>query len=260
MRRMRLPSSSRMFVFTLLAMKRATFSGSSTRSASAFFRRMATLVSMSGAWMSAIRPHSKRLCRRSSMVGIWRGGQSELITICFCASCSALKMWKNSSWVRSLPAMNWMSSTSRTSIERYFWRKDGKPVEPDRVDHLVDEAVGRDVEDVELLLPGEDVVPDRVHEVGLPQAHPAVDEEGVVRLRGDLRHRPGRGVGELVGGADHEALERVLRVERRGVPLHGRHGRRRRRPRPRRSPRRRPAARAGPPRRGLLEGRRGSSW
>ena len=25
-------------------------------------------------------------------------------------------MWKNSSWVRSLPAMNWMSSISSTSI------------------------------------------------------------------------------------------------------------------------------------------------
>jgi len=54
-----------------------------------------------------------------------RGGQSELTTICFWASWSALKMWKNSSCVRSFPAMNWMSSISSTSIERYFWRKDG---------------------------------------------------------------------------------------------------------------------------------------
>ncbi len=35
-------------------------------------------------------------------------------------------MWKNSSWVRSLPAMNWMSSTRSTSIARYFWRKAGR--------------------------------------------------------------------------------------------------------------------------------------
>ena len=35
-------------------------------------------------------------------------------------------MWKNSSCVRSFPAMNWMSSTRRTSIERYFWRNDGR--------------------------------------------------------------------------------------------------------------------------------------
>ena len=73
-----------------------------------------------------MRPHSKRLCRRSSRVGIWRGGQSLEITICFWASWSALKMWKNSSWVRSLPAMNWMSSTSSTSMARYFWRKAGR--------------------------------------------------------------------------------------------------------------------------------------
>ncbi len=114
-----------MFVRTLLAMKRATFSGTSTRSASAFLRRIATFVSMSGGWMSAMRPHSKRLWSRSSMVGIWRGGQSELTTICFWLSCRALKMWKNSSWVRSLPAMNWMSSTRRTSTARYFARNAG---------------------------------------------------------------------------------------------------------------------------------------
>ena len=35
-------------------------------------------------------------------------------------------MWKNSSWVRSLPAMNWMSSISSTSIARYFERNAGR--------------------------------------------------------------------------------------------------------------------------------------
>ncbi len=116
-----------MLVFTLLAMKRATFSGSSTRSASAFLRRMATFVSMSGDWMSAIRPHSKRLWRRSSMVGICRGGQSELTTICFCESCSALKMWKNSSCVRSFPGdeLDVVDAAARRS-QRYFWRNDGR--------------------------------------------------------------------------------------------------------------------------------------
>ena len=36
------------------------------------------MVSMSGGWMSAIRPHSKRLWSRSSIVGIWRGGHDLL--------------------------------------------------------------------------------------------------------------------------------------------------------------------------------------
>ena len=49
---------------------------------------------------------------------IWCGGQSLLSTICFCASCSALNVWKNSVCVRSLPTMNWMSSTSSTSTPR----------------------------------------------------------------------------------------------------------------------------------------------
>jgi len=37
-------------------------------------------------------------------------------------SWSALKVWKNSSWERSLPAKNWMSSMRSTSAWRYFLR------------------------------------------------------------------------------------------------------------------------------------------
>ena len=33
-------------------------------------------------------------------------------------STRALKVWKNSPWVESLPAMNWTSSISMTSTER----------------------------------------------------------------------------------------------------------------------------------------------
>jgi len=43
-------------------------------------------------------------------------------TICFCDSYRALKVWKNSSWVASLVARNWMSSMSRRSARRYFSR------------------------------------------------------------------------------------------------------------------------------------------
>ena len=118
MRRMSDPSSSRMFERMRLEMNSATSSGSLTFSASAFLLRMATLVSRSGGWMSAIRPHSKRERRRSSRVGMSRGGQSQVRTICFCDSYSALKVWKNSSWVRSLPARNWMSSISSRSTLR----------------------------------------------------------------------------------------------------------------------------------------------
>ena len=44
--------------------------------------KIAILVSTSGWEMSAIRPHSKRDCRRSSRVAIAFGGRSEVITIC----------------------------------------------------------------------------------------------------------------------------------------------------------------------------------
>ena len=89
----------------------------------------------------------------------------------------------------------------------------GQSVEADGVDHLVDEAVRGDVDEVQVPVAGLDVVADGMHEVRLAEAHPAVEEQRVVGLAGDLGHRPRGGVGELVGGAHHEALEGVLGVE-----------------------------------------------
>ncbi len=75
-------------------------------------------VSSSGGWTSVISPHSKRVRKRSSSVASCLGGRSEEMTICLLALCSVLKVWKNSSWMPSLPSMNWMSSTSSTSMSR----------------------------------------------------------------------------------------------------------------------------------------------
>ena len=47
----------------------------------------------------------------------------------------------------------------------------------------------------------------------LAQPHAAVDEQRVVGAAGVVRHRQRRGVGEGIGAADHEILERVVRVE-----------------------------------------------
>ena len=99
-------------------MNMATSLGISIFSAAAFLRMIATFISRSGGWMSAIKPHSNRERSRSSRVGISLGSASEVTTICFWASWSALKVWKNSSWVESLPAMNWMSSIRSTSSSR----------------------------------------------------------------------------------------------------------------------------------------------
>src|SRR5229473_3556600 len=99
------------------AMKRNTSSGmvSSRWSCSAFLRRIAIRCSRSGCPMSATNPHSKREISRSSRPGISFGGRSEVSTICLCPSNSALKVWKNSSCVISLPSRKWTSSTRKRS-------------------------------------------------------------------------------------------------------------------------------------------------
>ena len=107
-----------MLVFTFSAMNWMTSSGIRIFSFSTFFRRMAIRVSMSGGWMSVTSPHSKREARRSSRLGISFGGRSLVTTICLFALWSALKVWKNSSCVLSLPARNWMSSMRRMSMLR----------------------------------------------------------------------------------------------------------------------------------------------
>ena len=55
---------------------------------------------------------------RSSRPDRSDGLRSAEITICRPRSTSALKVWKNSSCVLSLPLMNWTSSTISRSTER----------------------------------------------------------------------------------------------------------------------------------------------
>src|SRR4029077_12158414 len=63
-------------------------------------------VSMSGGSNSVVNPHLKRETRRCSRLTISLAGRSLESTICFRPSNSVLKVWKNSSWERSLPAKN----------------------------------------------------------------------------------------------------------------------------------------------------------
>ena len=116
--RLSAPSSSRMLLTIFRAMNSIASDPIAAACSSALARRMAMRVSRSGAVRSAMSPHSKRLRRRSSRVMICLGGRSLESTICLPSSWIALKVWKNSSWVRSLSAMNWMSSMSSTSIFR----------------------------------------------------------------------------------------------------------------------------------------------
>ena len=112
------PSSSRMLRSIRSAMNSSTSPGTASRSCAAFLRRIAIRVSSSGGWMSVVRPHSNRVRIRSSRVSSRLGGRSDDTTICLFALWRVLKVWKNSSWVPSLPSRNWMSSTSSTSTSR----------------------------------------------------------------------------------------------------------------------------------------------
>ena len=81
------------------------------------------------------------------------------------------------------------------------------------VDELVHEGLARDVPRREAARVLADVVPDRLEEVRLSEPGAAVDEERVVRLRGGFGYGESCGVREPVRRADHEEVERVLRIE-----------------------------------------------
>ena len=86
----------------------------------------------------------------------------------------------------------------------------------DGVDELVDERVAREIEDAVVRQPLEDLLADCLEQMRLAESNAAMDEERVVGLPRELRHREGGGVGEAVRVADDELAERELRVELRG--------------------------------------------
>ena len=170
--------------------------------------------------MSAISPHSKRLRSRSSISASSFGERSLAITICFIDSCSALKVWKNSSCVRSFCARNWMSSISSTSILRNLSRKTGHLVVAQRVDHLVGELLARHVADRRLRHAPLDLVSDGLHQVRLAHANAAIEEQRVVGFRWTLGHGLACRMSKLVAAADHEGIKGVARIQlRRAIPI-----------------------------------------
>ena len=83
----------------------------------------------------------------------------------------------------------------------------------DRGDELVGELLARRVDDALARELGDDLVADGMHQVGLAEAHAAVQEERVVGVARALRDRQARGVGEAVGRPDDEVREGVARVD-----------------------------------------------
>ena len=197
----------------------------------------------SGAASSATRPHSKRSLSRASKASRSVGLRSLVITSWRPDSYSALKVWKSSSFVRTLSARNWTSSRSSTSTSRKRSRKRVGVAAADGLDELRRELLDGRVADAQAVAVALDVVADRVQQVRLAEPGRAVDEERVLGLGGQLRDGQRGRVGEPVAVADHELLEGVLRVEAVRPPARRRErgsaGRRRARSSRRRRARRR---------------------
>ena len=105
------------------------------------------------------------------------------------------------------------------------------PLEAQCVDEVVQETLGRQVQDARIRVEALDFLGDRVHEVGLAEPDAAVEKERVVRARRRFGHRARGGMGELVGRPDDEALEGEARIghdrsARAGCGHGGRDGRR----------------------------------
>ena len=78
----------------------------------------------------------------------------------------------------------------------------------DRGDELVGELLAGRVDDALARELGDDLVADGVHQVGLAEAHAAVQEERVVGVAGALRDGQAGRVGQAVGRADDEVARR----------------------------------------------------
>ena len=143
-----------------------------------------------------------------------------------------MKVWKSSSSVVALPGEE-LDVVEEEDVRVQQALTDlVHPVEADSGHDFLHEGLGIDVEDLLSRAAGEASVADRLHEVGLAETRRAADEEGVVAVGGLVGNVEGRGVGELVGLADDEVLERVEGIQVSDLgPCRGlRTGRRNRRP------------------------------
>ncbi len=211
------PSSAR----TLLSMRSAIELQRPARRRARRRRGGRACAGSPGAWrgraaaMSATSPASKRSRRRSSSACRSRGGRSEVSTIWRPPSCSALKVWKNSSSVRVLRSRNWTSSSSSTSTSRKRALKASVRPPPSASRNSLVNASPVVQRTVRPGLWREQQGGDRAEQVGLADAGRAADEQRVVGLRGHLGDGQRGGVGEAVAVADDELVEGQLGVAER---------------------------------------------
>ena len=93
-------------------------------------------------------------------------------------------------------------------------------VAPDGLDQVLHELVRRDVADDRPRFTLLDGVAHCLHQVGLAQAHAAVNEERVVGAAGPVGHLQGGGPGQVVGLAVHEGGKGQPRVQPRALVGH----------------------------------------
>ena len=174
---------------------------------------MARRVSRSGGSISVIRPERKRLRRRSSSVSIDLGGavrgEDDLL-----GGALEVVVGVEELLLEALFALHELDVVDEQDVAVPVAALEGQGGRgPQRVDEVVHERLGGDVEDLAAGVVLGDVVPDGVEQVGLAQARVAVDEEGVVGAAGRLRHGLGGGVGQAVRRRGDEGLEGELGIE-----------------------------------------------
>jgi hypothetical protein len=178
-----------MFVRTLLAMKRATFSGISTRSASDFLREDRDLRLDVGRLdvgdEAPLEAAEEALFEGRDLAGRAVAGDHDLLL-------GIVKRVEDVEelFLRAVLAGDELDVVHEQHVGvAILLPERGQAIEPDGVDHLVEEAIRGDVGQLEMAIAGLDVVADRVHEVRFSETDAAVDEKRVVGLRGDLGDR-----------------------------------------------------------------------
>ena len=162
--------------------------------------------------MSVIRPCWNRLRSRSSMP-IWSGGavgrQHDLP-----AGLVQVVEGVEELLDRLLLALEELHVVDQQHVDVAVAALEGvAAVGVHRVDELVEERLRGDVAHLVGRVVVVHVAGDGLQQVGLAQAGVAVDEERVELAGRHLGHRLGGGVGEAVGPAGHEVLERVAGVQ-----------------------------------------------
>jgi len=84
-----------------------------------------------------------------------------------------------------------------------------------RLHEAIHELFGGEIDHPQRRVARLDLVRDGVHQVGLAEADAAIEEQRVEGDRATFGDPTGGGMGELVGLADHEAVEGEARIERR---------------------------------------------